>query len=225
MRALRAPFATRGVDRTLGPLAAVVGDLRGPPVHRQALEDAWAVVHVAALHAPHVGQVADSEFREGHWVLDRSASTIGIANRTMGGLATVKGEFTSFQGESHVEVDGTVTGTMNIEAASIDTHNKTRDQHLKSKDFFDAEHHRLITVHVASATLHDRQLELDAELEVKGTRESIHLAARIQDAATDRLSLVVDGSVDRRRFAMSWNKLGMITGTTSIRVTALFRRQ
>ncbi|KAB1985953.1 NAD(P)-dependent oxidoreductase [Streptomyces triticiradicis] len=53
-----------GVDRVPSPDTSVVADLRDPAAWRQALSGAGAVVHTAALHAPHVGVRPDDEFRE-----------------------------------------------------------------------------------------------------------------------------------------------------------------
>ncbi|MFJ5610538.1 NAD-dependent epimerase/dehydratase family protein [Streptomyces sp. NPDC093221] len=53
----------RGVDRVAGRWTSVVADLRDPRERRAALRSADVLVHAAALHAPHVGRVADEEFR------------------------------------------------------------------------------------------------------------------------------------------------------------------
>ncbi|MFI0968001.1 NAD-dependent epimerase/dehydratase family protein [Streptomyces sp. NPDC021080] len=53
-----------GIDRVPSPDTSVVADLRDPAAWRQALSGAGAVVHTAALHAPHVGVRPDDEFRE-----------------------------------------------------------------------------------------------------------------------------------------------------------------
>ncbi|MEV0376038.1 NAD(P)-dependent oxidoreductase, partial [Streptomyces sp. NPDC050636] len=53
-----------GVDRLPSPDTSVVADLRDPAAWRHVLPGARAVVHTAALHAPHVGVHPDDEFRE-----------------------------------------------------------------------------------------------------------------------------------------------------------------
>lgn len=51
-----------GLDRTPASTVDVVGDLCDPFLLRHALRNIDAVVHVAALHAPHVGHIAEAEF-------------------------------------------------------------------------------------------------------------------------------------------------------------------
>jgi nucleoside-diphosphate-sugar epimerase len=58
-----AGWVVRGVDVVSGPRTHLVGDLRDPRIRRRAVDGADVVVHVAALHAPHVGRVPDTEFR------------------------------------------------------------------------------------------------------------------------------------------------------------------
>ena len=58
-----AGWVVRGCDRVPGPRTTVLGDLRDREVRRAALAGVQAVVHVAALHAPHVGVAGDAEFR------------------------------------------------------------------------------------------------------------------------------------------------------------------
>ena len=51
-----------GFDRSPSSTADVVGDLHDDALLRRVLAGADALVHTAALHAPHVGRVADAEF-------------------------------------------------------------------------------------------------------------------------------------------------------------------
>lgn len=52
-----------GVDRTPFSTTHVVGDFANERLLRSAMENIDAVVHTAALHAPHVGLVPDDEFQ------------------------------------------------------------------------------------------------------------------------------------------------------------------
>lgn len=63
-RLLRGSVDVVGVDRQRSSETTIVADIRDPRAMREALRGARAVVHVAALHAPHVGRVSDREFAE-----------------------------------------------------------------------------------------------------------------------------------------------------------------
>src|ERR1700743_2531230 len=73
----------------------------------------------------------------GSWTLDAGRSEIGLKSKSMWGLVPVKGVFREVAGTGTVSASGEVTGTVTVAAASIDTKNKKRDDHLRSADFFD----------------------------------------------------------------------------------------
>jgi len=53
-----------GIDRTPCSTANYVGDIRDTALLTEALKGVEVIIHTAALHAPHVGLVADKEFDE-----------------------------------------------------------------------------------------------------------------------------------------------------------------
>jgi UDP-glucose 4-epimerase len=59
---LRAQHDVLGLDRLPSTTTNLVGDITDPDLLTRALRRVDAVVHVAALHAPHVGTAADAEF-------------------------------------------------------------------------------------------------------------------------------------------------------------------
>lgn len=59
---LRAEHAVVGLDLQPSATTDQRGSITDPACLRRALRGVQAVVHCAALHAPHVGQVADAEF-------------------------------------------------------------------------------------------------------------------------------------------------------------------
>ena len=52
-----------GLDLNPGPHVQIVADCRDVAAWRQQVGSVDAIVHVAALHAPHVGRRSDAEFR------------------------------------------------------------------------------------------------------------------------------------------------------------------
>lgn len=80
--ALAADNTVIGIDRSPFSTTHLVGDFTDPAILRDALADADAIVHCAALHAPHVGTTSDDEFRrinvEGTRFLGEAALAGGI---------------------------------------------------------------------------------------------------------------------------------------------------
>lgn len=68
-----------GLDRQPGPHTQVVADLGDAGTVAQALAGVQAVLHTAALHAPHVGQVADAEFRRVNVLVTRQLAEAAAA--------------------------------------------------------------------------------------------------------------------------------------------------
>ena len=73
----------------------------------------------------------------GSWQLDRAHSSVEFHVRHFYGLMTVKGRFERYAGT--IDLSDNPAVTLTIEADSLDTKHKKRDEHLRSKDFFDVE--------------------------------------------------------------------------------------
>jgi polyisoprenoid-binding protein YceI len=173
-------------------------------------------------------EVADQDFLTttgvGRWALDASASTVRVAHKTMWGMVTVKGEFKDVAGEGEIAAGGLVTGSLSISATSLDTGNKKRDEHLRSADFFDAEHHPTITLTVVSAAAQPTGVAVQADLEVKGVHHPLPFTATITEATADSVTATAEAAVDRKNHQLTWNQLGMMKDVTTVSVTAVFRR-
>ncbi|NLS15973.1 NAD(P)-dependent oxidoreductase [Rhizobium sp. P40RR-XXII] len=61
--ALATKHSIVGIDRSPFLTTHLVGDFTDAMLLRQALKEADAIIHCAALHAPHVGTISDDEFR------------------------------------------------------------------------------------------------------------------------------------------------------------------
>ncbi|MFG2970578.1 MULTISPECIES: YceI family protein [unclassified Streptomyces] len=161
----------------------------------------------------------------GLWQLDPTASAVALRHKTMWGLVTVKGTFAGVTGRGEVAADGTATGTLAIDAASLDTRNKKRDDHLRSADFFDAGNHPEITFAVRGAVRGAGDaVDVDGQLTVRGISRPQKITAKLVSADADGLTLEAEFTVDRNEFGMGWNQGGMIRGLTTVTGTLRFTR-
>jgi len=138
------------------------------------------------------------------WIIDPSGSSVGFAVKQLG-VATVRGEFHKFEGAIEIGQDvasSRVYGT--VMAASVDTKNERRDEHLRSADFLDAARHP--ELHFRSRrieTVADDAVRILGDLDLHGERRELVLDARVVDR--ERLALEVTGKLSRRDYGVRWD--------------------
>jgi len=179
----------------------------------------------AASPRPDVAALANDAAMAGSWVLDASASRVEFSVRHFWGAVNVRGRFDQIAGAASVGPDGSVTGTLTMAAASVNTGNKQRDKHLRSADFFDAGRHAEVVVTVTEAKP-DGQAELACRgtLEAAGRSRAIAFTARIGEAAAQAVVLDAEIVVDRTDWGMTWSPLKIAAPQARGTVTARFVR-
>ena len=103
---------------------------------------------------------------DGAWRLDPARSSVAFHVRHFYGLMTVKGEFADYEGT--LDFSATPAVQLTIQAASLDTKQNKRDEHLHSDDFFDAERHPQVHFISDSARLDRDTLHVRGQLQVYG---------------------------------------------------------
>jgi polyisoprenoid-binding protein YceI len=147
----------------------------------------------------------------GTWNVDPSHSKVGFAVKHLG-IATVRGEFSKFEGKLDVAEDGTVTASGTVETASVNTNEDARDEHLRSADFFDAEANPQITfTSTEIKAVDDETFEITGDLSIHGVTNSVTLKAEVSDTEQDpwgntRVGLEVTGSLSRGDYGMKFNQ-------------------
>lgn len=157
------------------------------------------------------------------WRLDPQASSAEFHVRTFWGLTTVHGRFDHLDGSFEVDADGRGRMALTIAAASLDTGNPRRDQHLRSADFFDCERHpevRFRSTRVGDAG--DARLHVEGELEAAGRRVPLRLEPTVTREGDDQLDIHAETTVDQHRLGMISAKLG-IRAPASLTVHARLR--
>jgi polyisoprenoid-binding protein YceI len=143
----------------------------------------------------------------GRWTLDPSQTSIEFHTKAIWVLS-VKGTFKSIEGGGSVGADGSVTGSIVLDAASVDTKKKKRDDHLRTADFFEVNAFPTITFTVTDAHPTDGgRAELLGDLTIHGSTRPLTVVA---DVSTEGESATVTAEVDidRSAWGLTWAKMG-----------------
>jgi polyisoprenoid-binding protein YceI len=161
----------------------------------------------------------------GTWSVDTEQSTISVKTKSMWGLVPVKGRFTEFSGDGQVTAPQTVSGRIDIKAASLRTGIRRRDAHLHSADFFEAEKFPDISVVISSADAVDGDtIDLRAQLTIKGTTKPLALRTNVTPVGDGGMRLSTQAAVNRQDFGVDGNLLGAIGDNATISGDLVFRR-
>jgi polyisoprenoid-binding protein YceI len=161
----------------------------------------------------------------GVWNLVPDRSTINFKIGNMWGLIRVKGRFDDVSGDGQITGKGAIFGRVDIRVASLRTGIRKRDEHLLSADFFDAERFPEISVVVtALEPTSGNAANLQATFSIKGVNASVPLPVRVilLDDGSVRVSAKTE--VDRAKFGLGWNRLGMVGERAIVSADAYFVR-
>lgn len=176
------------------------------------------------MTTPVLQALRDGEFT-GNWTLDGSRSEVRLRTKSMWGLAKVNGVFRQVTGTGTVTEGGDVTGTITVSAASIDTKNRKRDDHLRSADFFEASSYPDITFAVDRVTVAGQEVSVHGSLTAHGKTRSLTFPAAVSSFDGAELWLDAEVTVNRGDFGMTWNQMGMASMDSTIAVHAVFTRR
>ena len=128
-------------------------------------------------------------------------------------ISNVLGSFKEFEGKASM-VENDFSSTMvsiSIKTASIDTGAPDRDTHLKSPDFFDAEHYPNMVFEGKGMTqIDDENYELKGNLTIKSVTKPVTLSVEFGGLMTDpwgnkKAGFSVTGEMNRKDWGMEWN--------------------
>ncbi len=161
----------------------------------------------------------------GVWNLVPDKSTVSFKIRNMWGLISVKGRFTDFDGDGQITGKGAIFGRLDIQVASLRTGIRKRDEHLLSADFFDAKRFPEISVEVTAVQpTAGNAADLRATFRIKGITAPVPLPVRIILLDDGSVRVSANTEIDRARFGVGWNRLGMIGERASASADARFVR-
>jgi polyisoprenoid-binding protein YceI len=155
-----------------------------------------------------------AEAQSARWAIDASHSSATFGIRHMM-VTTVRGQFNVLSGS--VEVVGndptTAKVSVTIDAASIDTRDAKRDEHLRSADFFDvAKFPTLTFVSKKVERAANGKLAMTGDLTIRGVTREVVLdlegpTAEVKDPwGNSRVGLIGTTTIDRKDYGLTWNK-------------------
>jgi polyisoprenoid-binding protein YceI len=148
----------------------------------------------------------------GTYTLDPAHTRIGfVARHAM--VTKVRGAFNEFEGTATLDGANPANSSaqVTISAASIDTRNAQRDEHLRSNDFLSMDEYPQITFSSTGARqVDDSTFELAGELTIKGVTNQITVPFSFEGAAKDpfgNLRVGFEGAVtiNRKDYGITWN--------------------
>ena len=158
----------------------------------------------------------------GTWEIDGSHSAAAFSVKHLM-VSKVRGRFGSVQGAITIADEPTASSVaVTIDAASIDTNDAGRDEHLRSADFFDVEQFPVLTYR-STAVRHVKgsRWEVEGDLTIRGVTRPVVLDTELLGATVDpwgneRVGFFATTEVNREDFGLTWNQVletgGLLVG-------------
>jgi polyisoprenoid-binding protein YceI len=146
--------------------------------------------------------------------VDPSHTQVMFKVRHMG-VSTVTGKFNRFAATFAYDPDDPSASwvTATIDAASIDTDNERRDNHLRSPDFFAADSYPTLTFQSTGVEeVEDGRLRVAGDLSIRGVTRPVVLDVVLEGATVGGEGRPIVGwtaetAVNRKDYGLLWNRL------------------
>jgi polyisoprenoid-binding protein YceI len=159
----------------------------------------------------------------GNWQVDPQASHARFVAGTVAGLVTTPGRFRSLSGDLVVG-QAHAAGALVIDTSSIDTGNRMRDRHLRSREFFDVKRHPQLRYEAHTISSQDPgRARIDGHLIVADTRTPLPLDVTLHSPADGVVELACRTEVDRVALGIRGAR-GMVPRAVQLDLTITLRR-
>ena len=146
----------------------------------------------------------------GTWSIDPTHSAVSFTVRHLM-ISKVRGSFQKFAGTITIDADvakSTVEATVDV--TSVSTNDETRDNHLRTNDFFDVANHPTWTLKSTGLRPDGDDWTLTADLTVRGVTKSVEFEVEFEGATTDpwgnrRLGFSAEAEINRKDWGVEYN--------------------
>ncbi len=167
------------------------------------------------------------------WKLDPSHSELTFKVKHLM-ISNVKGEFQTFDGQivSQGNDFDRAKITATVDANSVYTNNKDRDNHLKSGDFFDVESFNNLKFEgTGFEKLDDDNYKITGLLTIKGNTKEVSLdvdhGGLMKDPyGQEKAGFSVSGKINRKEWGLTWNaalETGGVMVSEDVRINGEFQ--
>ncbi len=149
-----------------------------------------------------------------NWKIDPAHTSVEFKIRHLM-VSWVKGVFTEVQGSAVLDDNDPTKSSVKVQiaAASIDTNNKKRDDHLRSPDFFDVETFPVISfVSKEVVVVAGTPVKIVGDLTIHGTTNTVTLKVEdfsqtvVDPWGNTRRGASASTTINRKDYGLSWNK-------------------
>ena len=144
------------------------------------------------------------------WAIDPTHSEVAFSVRHL--MSKVRGRFTDFAGTITTTGADPTAASVDVEivSASVSTNNEQRDGHLRSTDFFDAEHGQKLVFRSTGISASDDGYTISGDLTINGVTRPVDLAAEFLGVDVDaygatRLGAEATTSISRKEYNVDFN--------------------
>lgn len=146
------------------------------------------------------------------FVIDKAHSNVGFVVRHAG-IGKTRGSFGEYEGAIEFTEVGKWAGAsveVKIDAASVDTANEGRDNHLRSPDFFEVEKFPTWTFKSTDVYGGTDEFNVVGDLTIHGVTESVKLDVTFEGTVVDpagdeRVAFEARTTISRKKFGLAWN--------------------
>ena len=145
------------------------------------------------------------------WTVDKGHSSATFKVRHM--MANVTGMFREFAGNINIDRADPARSSVEftIQAASIDTGNANRDEHLRSPDFFDAAKFPTITFKSTAVSAKSaNEFDVTGDLTMHGVTRRVTLPVSFlgfgKTARGEKGGFEIETTLNRKDYGILWNK-------------------
>jgi polyisoprenoid-binding protein YceI len=151
-----------------------------------------------------------SQLSPGVWNVDASHSTIGFSARHLM-VSKVRGRFATFTGTLTIADEPLASKVeASVDIASVTTGDETREAHLKSADFFDADNFPTMTLVSTGIDKDGSDYVLHTDLTIKGVTKPVDFELEFDGVSGDpwggtRAGFSAQAEVNRKDWGLEWN--------------------